>query len=257
MKIMSASDYGSMSRKAANIISAQVILFPNSVLGLATGATPLGIYRQLIDWYQKGDIDFSKTRTVNLDEYCGLPADNSQSYHYYMHSNFFDQVNIPDENINIPNGIAEDIDSECERYDKLITELGGIDLQVLGIGNTGHIGFNEPDESFDKTTHCVKLKQRTIEANSKFFENPNQVPKYAITVGIKAIMQAKKLLLVANGSGKAEILYRALLGPVTPSIPASILQLHPDVTVVATEDALAQIRKNKPDAVFERVLRHD
>lgn len=254
MKIISASDYGSMSRKAANIISAQVILFPDSVLGLATGSTPIGIYRQLIDWYQKGDIDFSRTHTVNLDEYCGLPADNDQSYHYYMYSNFFNHVNIPAENINIPDGTAEDIEVECKRYDGLIAELGGIDLQILGIGNTGHIGFNEPDESFDKTTHCVKLKEKTIKANSRFFESPGQVPKYAVTVGIKAIMQAKKLLLVANGSGKSEILYRALFGPITPSIPASILQLHPDLTVVATQDALSQIRKNKPDAVLERVI---
>lgn len=252
MKIISASNYDKMSREAANIISAQVILFPNSVLGLATGGTPIGIYRQLVAWYQKGDIDFSRVSTVNLDEYCGLPADNKQSYHYYMHSNLFDHVNVPDRNINIPNGVAEDIDAECERYDRLIAELGGIDLQILGIGNTGHIGFNEPDESFDKTTHCVKLKQRTIEANSIFFDSPDKVPKYAVTVGIKTIMHAKKLLLVANGSGKAEILYRALFGPVTPLVPASILQFHPDVTVIATEDALDYIQREKPDAILER-----
>jgi glucosamine-6-phosphate deaminase len=250
MKIISAPDYESMSRKAANIISAQVILFPDSVLGLATGSTPLGIYRQLIDWYKKGDLNFSKTHTVNLDEYCGILADNEQSYHFYMNSNFFNSVNIPPENINIPIGIAKDIDAECRRYDRLITELGGIDLQLLGIGHTGHIGFNEPDESFDKTTHCVKLKQKTIDANSHFFTNPDDVPKYAVTMGIKAIMQAKKLLLVANGPSKTDILYRVLFGPITPSVPASILQLHPDVTVVATEDALSAIQKNFPDLIY-------
>lgn len=249
MKIIAISDYEGMSREAANIISTQVMQFPNSVLGLATGRTPLGIYRYLIDRYQRENVDYSKISTVNLDEYCGLPSNNEQSYHYYMYSNFFDHVNIPKENINIPNGIVEDVDSECIRYEKRITELGGIDLQLLGIGNTGHIGFNEPDESFAKATHCVKLKQKTIETNAIFFKSPDQVPKYAITVGIRAIMSAKKIVLIASGSEKTEILYRALFGLVTPSVPASILQFHPDVTVVATEDALTQIRQ-KTDAIL-------
>lgn len=249
MKIISAPDYQSMSRKAANIISAQVILFPDSVLGLATGSTPVGVYKQLIDWYQKGDLDFSKVHSVNLDEYCGLPVEHEQSYRCYMNQNFFNHVNIPAENTNVPNGLAKDFDTECRRYDKVIAELGGIDLQLLGIGHTGHIGFNEPDEDFDKTTHCVKLKQQTIEANSRFFASEDEVPKYAITMGIKAIMQAKKLLLVANGGDKAEILYRSLFGPITPAVPASILQLHNDVTIVADEEALSTIRTKSPESI--------
>lgn len=249
MKIISAPDYQSMSRKAANIISAQVILFPNSVLGLATGSTPLGVYNQLIDWYKKGDLDFSKVRSINLDEYCGLSGEHDQSYRYYMNKNFFEKINIPIDNTNVPNGKAADIDAECRRYDKVISELGGIDLQLLGIGHTGHIGFNEPDEDFDKTTHCVALKQKTIDANARFFASADEVPKHAITMGIKAIMQAKKLLLVANGESKADILYRSLFGPVTPKVPASILQLHNDLTVVADEEALSVIRAKNPEAI--------
>ena len=249
MKIISAPDYLSMSRKAANIISAQVILFPNSVLGLATGSTPLGVYKQLIEWYKKDDIDFSKVHSVNLDEYCGLSGEHEQSYRYYMNANFFSQVNLPIENTNVPNGLAKDIDAECKRYDNVITSLGGIDLQLLGIGHTGHIGFNEPDDDFDKTTHCVKLKQKTIDANARFFENASEVPQRALTMGIKAIMQAKKILLVANGSSKAELLCRSLFGPITPEVPASILQLHNDLTVVADEEALAVIRGKYPSAI--------
>mgnify|MGYP000858018725 CR=1 FL=1 len=235
-----------MSRKAANILSAQVILFPRSVLGLATGSTPLGIYSQLAEWYRKGDIDFSGARSVNLDEYCGLSPDNPQSYHYYMRENFFKHINIRPENTFVPNGLAKDIDAECARYDRLIAGLGGIDLQLLGLGNTGHIGFNEPDESFDKMTHRVALKPKTIADNARFFESPDEVPKYAVTMGIKAIMQAKKILLVVSGGRKAQITERALFGPVSPAVPASILQLHPDVTVVADREAFAVAREKHP-----------
>ena len=232
-----------MSRKAANIISAQVILYPRSVLGLATGSTPLGAYSQFIRWFEKGDVDFGEARSVNLDEYCGLRPDHPQSYHYYMRHNFFDHINIRPENAHLPNGLAEDMDAECASYDRLITDLGGIDLQLLGIGNTGHIGFNEPDDSFDKMTHRVVLKQKTISDNSRFFGSIGDVPKYAVTMGIKAIMQAKKILLVASGKNKADVLEKALFGPVRPEIPASILQLHPNVTVVADSAALETIRQ--------------
>lgn len=249
MKVINASDYQSMSRKAANIISSQIILFSDSVLGLATGSTPLGIYKQLIDWYQKGDIDFSKIRSVNLDEYCCLSPENQQSYHFYMYNNFFKHINIKMENTFIPNGQAEDIKKECKRYDKLISDLGGIDLQLLGLGNTGHIGFNEPNESFDKMTHQVTLKQKTIEDNSRFFNSIDEVPKYAITMGIKAIMQARKILMVVSGSNKADILERVLFGSVTPEVPASILQLHPNVTIVADKNALATVRNKHPEFV--------
>lgn len=245
MKILEAADYRSMSRKAANIISAQVILFPRSVLGLATGSTPLGIYQQLIDWYDQGDIDFSDVQSVNLDEYCGLAPENPNSYHYYMWDNFFRHINIKPQNVYIPDGRAVDLDTECVRYDRLITDLGGIDLQLLGLGNSGHIGFNEPDESFDKMTHTVRLSEETIIANSRLFESIDEVPRSALTLGIKAIMQAKKILLVANGGGKASILHRALFGPITPMVPASILQLHPNVTVVADKDALREVHASQ------------
>lgn len=243
MKVIEASDYNAMSRKAANIISAQVILFPRCVLGLATGSTPLGVYRQLIDWYNKGDLDFSGIHSVNLDEYCGLSPKNPQSYHYYMYENFFKHINIDLNNTNVPDGLAQDMRKECERYDKLITDLGGIDLQLLGLGNTGHIGFNEPNESFDKMTHQVQLKQKTITDNSRFFQSIDEVPKYAVTMGMKAIMQAKKIMMVVNGAQKAEILEKTLFGPVTPEIPASILQFHPNVTVVADSAALTVVRE--------------
>lgn len=246
MKLMEAENYADMSRKAANIISAQVILYPRSILGLATGSTPLGIYRQLIEWYKKGDIDFSETKTVNLDEYCNLSPENEQSYHYYMQTNFFQHINVKKENIHIPNGRAKDLDAECANYDKLISDLGGVDLQLLGLGNTGHIGFNEPNESFDKMTHRVALAQKTISDNSRFFDSMDEVPKYAVTMGIKAIMQAKKILLVVNGEKKADILEKVLFGPITPEVPASILQLHPNVIVIADADSLKKVRELHP-----------
>lgn len=245
MKIIEAADYNTLSRKAANIISAQVILFPRSVLGLATGSTPVGIYHQLIDWYQKGDLDFSEVTTVNLDEYCGLLPEHPQSYHTYMKENLFSQVNLDPEKTFLPNGLADDIDAECRRYDKLIGSLGGIDLQLLGLGNTGHIGFNEPDDSFDKMTHKVTLKEKTRSDNARFFNSMEEMPQSAVTMGIKAIMQAKKILLVVSGAKKAVILEKALYGPVTPEIPASILQLHPNVTVVADSAAMRLIHTER------------
>lgn len=228
-----------MSRKAANIISAQVIMKPNCTLGLATGSTPLGIYDQLTEWYKKGDLDFSAVHSVNLDEYRGLPKENDQSYDYFMHKNLFDRVNIRSENTNVPNGMEPDAEKECRRYEKLIADLGGIDLQLLGLGHNGHIGFNEPGEAFEKETHCVDLQERTIEANKRFFESADEVPRQAYTMGIKTIMQAKKILVAVSGEDKAEIVKKAFFGPVTPTVPASILQMHNDVTVVADEAALS------------------
>lgn len=228
-----------MSRKAANIISAQVIMKPNCTLGLATGSTPLGIYDQLTEWYKKGDLDFSAVHSVNLDEYRGLPKENDQSYYYFMHKNLFDRVNIRSENTNVPNGMEPDAEKECRRYEKLIADLGGIDLQLLGLGHNGHIGFNEPGEAFEKETHCVDLQERTIEANKRFFESADEVPRQAYTMGIKTIMQAKKILVAVSGEDKAEIVKKAFFGPVTPTVPASILQMHNDVTVVADEAALS------------------
>ncbi|MBO5199230.1 MAG: glucosamine-6-phosphate deaminase [Lachnospiraceae bacterium] len=232
MKIIEAKSYEDMSRKAANIISAQVICKPDSVLGLATGSTPIGTYKQLIDWYHKGDVDFSEVTSVNLDEYAGLDETNDQSYRYFMNHNFFDHINIRKEYTYVPNGLAEDLEAEGRRYDELIESLGGIDLQLLGIGHNGHIGFNEPTDEFVTGTHVVSLGESTIQANARFFASADEVPKKAITMGIRAILQAKKVVLVANGTDKKEIVERAVYGPVTPKVPASILQLHPDCTVI-------------------------
>lgn len=241
MKIYKAKDYKDMSRKAANIISAQVIMKPNCVLGLATGSTPIGTYDQLVEWYNKGDLDFSEVTTVNLDEYKGLPRTNDQSYYYFMHQHLFDRVNVDPERTNVPNGMEPDAEKECGRYEELIRSLGGVDLQLLGLGHNGHIGFNEPGEAFEKETHCVDLTESTIEANKRFFASADDVPKQAYTMGIKTIMQAKKILIVVNGENKADIVERAFFGPVTPEVPASILQLHNDVTLVGDEAALAKI----------------
>lgn len=243
MVIYNAKDYNDMSRKAANIISAQVIIKSDSVLGLATGSTPEGTYKQLVEWYKKGDLDFAKVKAVNLDEYKGLSKDNDQSYAYFMRKHLFDHVNIDINNTFIPNGLEEDSKKECARYNQVIKSLGGIDLQLLGIGGNGHIGFNEPGEAFEKETHCVKLTDDTIKANSRFFASLDLVPKFAYSMGIKNIMQAKSILLVASGKSKADALYKAIYGEIVPSVPASILQLHNNVTIVADDDALSIIKE--------------
>ena len=236
MKLIEVKSYKALSRSAANIISAQVIIKPDSVLGLATGSSPIGAYRQLIEWYEKGDVDFSGVTSVNLDEYVGLSPKHPQSYRYFMNNNFFDHININKENTFVPYGIADDLNEECRRYDEKIKRLGGIDLQLLGIGLDGHIGFNEPDEHFTKNTHIADLHDSTIRANSRFFENKDMVPKRALTVGMVSIMQAKRILLIASGKEKREILEKAFFGPITPKVPASILQLHPNLTVIYSEE---------------------
>lgn len=241
VRIYKAKDYDEMSRKAANIISAQVIMKPDCVLGLATGSTPIGTYKQLIEWYEKGDLDFSEVTSVNLDEYKGLEKSNDQSYDYFMHHNFFDHINIKPENINLPDGTEPDGDKECARYEEVIRSVGGADLQLLGMGHNGHIGFNEPAEAFDKCTHCVDLQKSTIEANARFFASMDDVPKQAYTMGIGTIMSAKKILVVVSGADKAAIVKKAFTGPVTPQVPASILQMHPDVVVVGDEAALSEL----------------
>ena len=232
MRVIETKSYAELSRKAANLISAQVLSKPDSVLGLATGSTPIGTYKQLIEWYEKGDLDFSEVKSINLDEYVGLTGDHDQSYRYFMNTNLFNHVNIDKSKTNVPSGVAEDLEAECARYDALIESMGGIDLQLLGIGHNGHIGFNEPADSFVVPTHVVELGETTINANARFFSSADEVPKKAVTMGIKAIMQAKKVLLIANGKDKKDIVEKALYGPVTPEVPASILQLHPDLTVV-------------------------
>lgn len=241
MKLYRAKDYKDMSKIAANIIAAQVITKPDCVLGLATGSTPIGTYQQLIKKYNNGDLDFSAVKSANLDEYKGLTKDHDQSYYYFMNDNLFKHVNIDPANTNIPNGMEPDADAECARYEKVIAELGGVDLQLLGLGHNGHIGFNEPADSFDKITHCVDLTESTLEANKRFFASIDDVPKQAYTMGIGTIMKAKKVLLIVSGADKADILAKSLFGPVTPEVPASILQFHNDVIVVADEAALAKI----------------
>ena len=243
MQIYRAKDYHDMSRKAANIISAQVIMKPSCVLGLATGSTPIGTYRQLIEWYEKGDLDFAHVTSVNLDEYKGLSGDNDQSYRYFMNHNFFSHINIPMERTFVPNGLEKNSDAACAAYNEIIRSCGGIDLQLLGLGHNGHIGFNEPGEAFEKETHCVDLTESTIEANKRFFEKEEDVPRQAYTMGIKNIMQARTILLVVSGEDKADILAQVLEGPITPQVPASILQLHNDVTVVADEAALSKLTR--------------
>ena len=240
MRLIVAKDYEDVSRKAANIIAAQIQLKPDCVLGLATGSSPVGTYKQLIAKYESGDLDFSKVHTVNLDEYVGLTKDHDQSYAYFMRSNLFDHVNIDQANCNIPNGMNPDAEAECARYDAVIDSFGGADLQLLGLGPNGHIGFNEPGEAFELETHCVDLTPATIEANKRFFDgNEDLVPKQAYTMGIKTIMQARKVLVVANGLAKAKAVKAVVSGPVSPECPGSILQMHPDCILVADEEALS------------------
>lgn len=239
MIIYRAKDYQDMSRKAANIISAQIIMKPNCVLGLATGSSPVGTYRQLIEWYNKGDLDFSHVTSINLDEYKGLSPENDQSYRYFMDTNLFNHVNIDKAHTFVPNGLEVNSEKACTDYNHIIATSGGIDLQLLGLGHNGHIGFNEPGAAFECETHCVDLTESTIEANKRFFASEEEVPRQAYTMGIKNIMQAKKILVIVSGADKAQILEKVLYGPITPEVPASILQLHNDVTIVADEAALS------------------
>ena len=240
MRLIVAKDYEEMSRRAADILAAQVILKPDCVLGLATGSSPIGTYQELIRRHKAGEVDFSRCSTVNLDEYVGLPADHDQSYAYFMRHNLFEHVNFRTECLNIPNGLEKDAQKECARYDAVIRDLGGIDMQLLGLGPNGHIGFNEPDDVFPTGTHMVQLTDSTIQANKRFFASEADVPRYAYTMGIRDIMQARRVLMVVSGKGKAEILRQALLGPVTPRVPASILQLHRNCVIVADEEAASQ-----------------
>ena len=237
MRFIEVESYKEMSRAAANIISAQIILKPDSVIGLATGSSPIGAYSQLIEWNKKGDLDFSEVKSVNLDEYYGLSPEHEQSYRYFMNTHLFDHVNIKKENTFVPNGLAEDPEKEGKEYDERIEKFGGIDLQLLGIGVDGHIGFNEPADTFVAPTHLVELDESTIEANSRFFESANDVPKKAMTMGMKSIMQAKKILMVVAGENKKAILENALYGNIDPKNPASILQIHKDVTVIYTKES--------------------
>ena len=243
MRIYACADYRAMSRRAASIIAAQVVLKPDCVLGLATGSTPVGAYEQLVKWYQQGDLSFAQTRSVNLDEYQGLAPTHDQSYRYFMQQNLFNHIDIVPENTHVLNGLAEDPAAECAAYDQMIRDLGGVDLQLLGMGHNGHIAFNEPGDDFGLGTHVVTLSERTIVANQRFFASRDDVPRHALSMGIKSIMSARRILIVVSGADKAEALCQAVSGPVTNQVPASVLQLHPDVTLVADEAALSKLRQ--------------
>jgi len=233
MELICTDNYYEFSRKVANLLSAQVLMKPNCVLGLATGATPVGAYEQLVQWHKKGDLSFAYTTTVNLDEYIGLSADAEQSYSMFMHMHFFDRVDIDCKRTHIPNGMARSLEAECKRYDRIVKKLGRIDMQLLGMGHNGHIGFNEPGDQFFMDTHVVTLSEQTRTANSRFFNGKlENVPTQAISLGIRSIMQARKVVLAVNGEEKMDTLRQVLNGPVTPHVPASILQLHQDITVV-------------------------
>ena len=239
MRIIRTKNYEDLSVKAADIIASVILLKPNCVLGLATGSSPIGTYKNLVKKYNEGNLDFSTVRTVNLDEYRGLPRDNDQSYYYFMHDNLFSHVNIDLKNTNLPNGMELDAEKACKEYDEIIKSMGGVDLQLLGLGHDGHIGFNEPADHFEQSTNCVNLTEMTIEANKRFFASINDVPRQAYTMGIGTIMAAKTVLMVVSGKDKAQIVKDAFFGPVTPQVPASILQFHPNFILVADEDALS------------------
>ncbi len=241
MRIYREKDYNAMSRRAAAVIAAQIVSKPDCVLGLATGSSPVGAYQQLVKWYEQGDLSFAEVRSVNLDEYYGLSPDHDQSYRYFMQSNLFDHVDIAPENTNVPDGLAKDPTAECLRYERKAAELGYADLQLLGLGRNGHIGFNEPCDCFPVATHLVDLTESTIEANARFFASADDVPKQALTMGVGTIMKARKILIVASGADKADAVWKAFAGPITPEVPASILQLHPDVTLMADEAALSKL----------------
>lgn len=241
MNVIVVNNYDRMSEEVARIVRAQIVSRPTSVLGLATGSSPLGVYGLLAEYHRELDLDFQGVSTFNLDEYVGLAAQHPQSYSYYMHEHFFSKVNLNPLKTFVPNGAASDLAEECSGYEKKIREAGGIDLQILGIGANAHIGFNEPGAEFGSITRLVDLTPSTIEANSRFFESAEEVPTRAISMGIKSIMKARKIVLMANGGSKASAIYSALRGPVTADVPASVLQLHPDVTFVLDQAAAGRL----------------
>lgn len=241
MELIIAESYEDMSRQAADVLSSWVASQPDCVLGLATGTTPIGLYADLVSDCEAGKISFKQVKTFNLDEYRGLEGTHPQSYRYFMRENLFDHVDIDQAQTHVPDGSCADAEAACEEYEAAIEAAGGVDIQLLGLGHNGHIGFNEPDSIFSTKTHCVKLTESTIEANSRLFDSIDEVPREAYTMGIGTIMRARQILLVANGAGKAEIVKRAFFGPVTPEVPASILQFHPNVTVIVDKEAGKEI----------------
>ena len=241
MRIIKVTDYDEVSVRTANMILGQVNLKPDAVLGLATGGSPVGAYKKIVEAYNNNEIDFSEVTTINLDEYRGIKRSHEQSYWSFMHENLFKHINVREDRIFIPNGENLNAEEVCGEYDRIIEAVGGIDMQILGIGLDGHIGFNEPADYFERNTHCVDQTGSTIEANKRFFNRKDEVPHQAYTMGILPIMQAKKVIMIANGRNKADIIKKTFTGPVTPEVPASILQMHPDFTLIADKDALSEI----------------
>lgn len=241
MNIIKVKNYKELSMQAAGIVAAQISRKKNTVLGLPTGQTPLGMYQELIKRFRKGEIDFSQVITFNLDEYYGLSPEHPQSYNYYMWQTFFNNINIKKENVFIPDGVAKDVQKECRYYESLIEKKGGIDLQFLGIGDNGHIGFNEPAIALNSKTHLVNLSQATIEANSRFFNDIEDVPRKALTMGMGTIMKAKQIILLASGMKKAPAIAKTINGKVSTEVPASLLQLHRDVTIIVDKDAARDV----------------
>mgnify|MGYP002519894591 CR=1 FL=1 len=242
MKIIVTKNYDEMSKKAAELMAEIIKNKPACVLGLATGDTPIGMYNELVAKYEAGEIDFSAVRSMNLDEYYPISPDNDQSYRYFMNKHLFDRVNIDKANTSVPDGTAENVREFCSAYEAKLDELGGTDVQVLGIGRNGHIGFNEPDSVLVQDTHVTDLTEDTIDANSRFFESIDDVPRQAISMGIGSIMEARRVILVATGKDKAEAVYKMMKEPVTPHVPASVLQLHPDC-IILVDEAAASLMK--------------
>lgn len=248
MRIIVEQDYHTLSKKAALMVASQITLKPDSNLGLATGSTPLAMYDKLIEMYREGEIDFSEIKSFNLDEYCGLETEHPNSYHYYMNKNFFNDINIKKENIYIPEGNAEDIKKECINYEANIKKARGIDLQILGIGSNGHIGFNEPAENLNVATEIVNLTEETIKANSRYFESKDEVPKKAISMGMATILKAERIILMASGETKAKAIKKTVSGKISTRVPASLLQTHPQITILLDREAASLINKEELSA---------
>lgn len=244
LRVVIAEDYDEMSKDAADIIAKQVRAKPNSVLGLATGGTPIGTYKELIRMHKEG-LDFSNVVTYNLDEYVGLAQDHPQSYYYFMFDNLFNHININPQNVHVPNGLANDVEASCKEYEAKIKKAGGIDLQFLGIGRDGHIAFNEPGSSLASRTRLVVLDAKTIKDNSRFFENEKDVPRYAISMGCGTILEARKILLLASGEGKADVVAQFIEGPITSQVTSSVLQMHPDTVVIVDEAAASKLARKQ------------
>ena len=254
MRVIIEKDYEAMSKRAAGFVAEIVRNKPDCVLGLATGSTPVGMYKELIRMHEEEGLDFARVTTFNLDEYYGVAPEHDQSYHYFMHDNLFNEINVSAANINVPSGTAPDVDAACAHYEQMIEEAGGIDIQVLGIGGDGHIAFNEPGSSLASRTRLVTLDEKTISDNARFFEKKEDVPLSAITMGVGTIMEARKCLILANGAKKAEVIAKAVEGPITSQITSSALQMHPDTIVIVDEEASTAFKRKEFYLHSEKIL---